>query len=550
MSPSQELRNALSPDFTIKQVKRIFIGRSACGSQIVKIDDTSSRHKEKIVFSNRINRIGPYRLGSAFKFQIPKDTVYSLTRQVDTRQLALSLTSLEPEVDLPEFVYFDTHEQTIYGLPYKPDHIRTYELKLIAEDTVHGGSESDIFILDVEHDDNTREDYLFEITMSFLYRNIELTSRSQQRLSPKDYYEVAHSISTRLMGNTNLEAFRMLDINRYRFTKIAEQMGHQMYDNNMDNYGVNSNSLSIYNENIKQQNKRHTYHYLTNNHNNHNHHKKHGNVLRSIRAINMQSDYFYEFIWTNRTLVTSYSHSQNVLGGGTIFETKTCPKEVIQRDIYERIFPRSVKEFLSSVNVKENITSTDVMDIYNQVFNPLEANLEFLSVEWQPKSVCSNNLGLDTRTFGAKPVRDTSIEEEEEEQAGVDLDDSIAAAETEDPSIMIDVTKEQTELEEYPPNIINLGDRMLAMLIPPIAILIALLFAVTIGCCFHKANQRRKAIETDEPRYHEESPTLYRQRIPIQLEFERGIRVGGLHPGEQESMLDTKFGRHPVICKL
>lgn len=559
MSPSNELRSAVSPDFTIERVKRLFIGRSACGSYAAAVDSTSaSRHKDKIVFSNRLNRIGPYRLGSAFKFQIPKDTVYSMTRQVDTRQLALSLAPLEPEIDLPDFIYFDTHEQTIYGLPYKQEHIRTYELKLIAEDTVHGRSEHDIFILDVEHDDNTREDYLFEVTMNFLYRNIELTSRSQQRLTSKDFYEVAHAISTRLMGNSNLEAFRMLDISRYRFTKIAEPIEHLPYNSNnlLENYEVTSNSLLLEDDieknaenhlsESKQQVKRHLHNHHQNRIWNHHHETS---LIRPVRSINnLQSDYFYEFVWTNRTLVTSYSHSQNVLGGGSIFETKTCPKSVIQEDIYRKLFPRNSQEFLSNVNFNKNITSMDVLDIYNQLFDPLEANLKFLSVEWIPKSVCSNNPGLENRVLGAKPIRDTSAEDDDEEDESADLDNSVAAAETEDPTISISINHDVSEapdVDEYP-NMHYFGDRLLAMLIPPIAILIALLFAVTIGCCFHRANQRRKAMGTMAP-YHDESPTLYRQRIPIQLEFERaGLRGSGIHPSEQESMLDSKFGRHPV----
>ncbi|OTF75162.1 hypothetical protein BLA29_006493, partial [Euroglyphus maynei] len=246
---------------------------------------------------------------------------------------------------------------------------------------------------------------------------------------------------------------------------------------------------------------------------------------------------------------TSYSHSENVVGGGSIFETKTCPKSIIQQDIYHKLFPRNTQEFLANVNLTKNITSMDVLEIYNQLFDPLEANLKFLSVEWIPKSVCSNSLGLENRVLGAKPIRDTSGEDDDdEEDESVNLDDSVAAAETEDPTINISINQdvsETPEVDEYP-NMHYFGDRLLAMLIPPIAILIALLFAVTIGCCFHRANQRRKAMGTMAP-YHDESPTLYRQRIPIQLEFERGgLRGSGIHPSEQESMLDSKFGRQPV----
>ncbi|KAF7491795.1 Dystroglycan [Sarcoptes scabiei] len=528
MQPSQELRAALSPDFSIDHVKRIFIGRSACGSYAASHENTISRHKDKIVFSNRLNRIGPYRLGSGFKFLIPKDTIYSTTRQVDTRQLILSLAPLEPEIELPEFIHFDSHEQTIYGLPFKPEHVRTYELKLIAEDPINGGSEQDVFILDVAHDVNTREDYLFEITMSFLYRNIEMTSKSQQRLTSKDYYQIAQIISNNLMGNSNLDAFRMLEIKRNRFSKIADH--------------ISSLPFSDIDQNSKIPNKRQVYEQD----------EWSARIFspRSRRQSGQLGDYFYEFIWTNRTLVTSYSH--NAFGGGSMFETKTCPKTILQDDILRRLFPASPSEFLAMVNLEKNITNLDILDIYNQIFDPLEANLEFVSVEWSPKSVCYNSPGLETKIFGAKPIADTSAEDvddinDENSDDDHETKQSESISETEDPSINIPVEDSTKIFDEYP-NMIYYGDRLLAMLIPPVAILIALLFAVTIGCCFYRANQRRKAIGTI-PAYHDESPSLYRQRIPIQLEFERGsaLRSSGLHPNEQESMLDTKFGRQVQI---
>src|SRR5699024_9234620 len=110
MSPSQDLKNALSPEFKIFKVKREFIGRSACGSLATSVmppDLTASRHKEKIVFSNRLNRLGPFKVGSPFKFQIPKDTVYSVNRQVDTRDMILSLAPLDQaDQEIPDWIFF------------------------------------------------------------------------------------------------------------------------------------------------------------------------------------------------------------------------------------------------------------------------------------------------------------------------------------------------------------------------------------------------------------------------------------------------------------
>lgn len=223
MQPSPDLKNALSPEFSIAKVKREFIGRSACGSfATIGSGDGTFRQKEKIVFSNRLNRLGPYKVGVPFRFVIPKDTVYSASRQSDSGDLDLSLAPVEPANYIPDWIFFDVREQTIYGLPYRQEHVQTLELKLIAEDRQSGGREADIFAVDVVLDKDTREDYLLEVTMSFAMRNVEKLDAGNLKLTAKDYYQVAQLIATRLMGNSNLEAFRMLEINRYRFTKMDD----------------------------------------------------------------------------------------------------------------------------------------------------------------------------------------------------------------------------------------------------------------------------------------------------------------------------------------
>ena len=132
---------------------------------------------------------------------------------------------MENKFELPDFIFFDDREQTIYGLPWKPEHVNTYELQLIAEDPVNGEREKDVFTIDILYDDYiTRDDYLFEVTMNFLIKNVEKVNEKELKLTPKDYYQLAQLIAFKLIGNTNLNAFRMLDINRHRFTKISEEL--------------------------------------------------------------------------------------------------------------------------------------------------------------------------------------------------------------------------------------------------------------------------------------------------------------------------------------
>ncbi|KAJ6220600.1 hypothetical protein RDWZM_006412 [Blomia tropicalis] len=525
MTPSLDLINTLTPEFKVQKIKREFIGRSACGSYAIAPGSglegfDPSRHKEKIVFSNRINRLGPYKLGEPFRFQVPSDTVYSVKRQVDTRDLVLNLAPVEPEIDLPEFLYFDVREQTIYGMPYKPEHVHTYELQLIAEDPIVGGRESDVFAIDIIHDVHTREDYLFEVTMSFLIRNVEKLASTQLRLSPKDHYQVAHHIATRLMFNSNLDAIRMLEINRYRFTKISEEIigdtGFTSLIEDPNSPKQNENLELLKTHSTKK--RRRSYHNLR--------------FRRNVDAYG-GPDYFYEFVWTNRSLVTQVYSSANVYGGGTVSETIGCPSDQIHSDVYDRLFPSSATEFLANVKLDRNGSHMDVMEIYTRLFESVEANVEFLSIEWQPKSVCSVGSGLEHRIFGAKPIHEPDDDSSEDDGSAQPTQVSTNAPE---PPLL---SPDDGDIELLPAQT-YLGDKLLTVIIPPIAILTALLFAVTIGCCFHRANLRRKAMGTAMQDVSEESPNLYRQRIPIQFEFERG----GVRATETEAMLGQ--GRNPV----
>lgn len=371
LSPSQDLQNAVSPEFKIHRVKREFIGRSACGNFATAGGEGfgPTRHKEKIVFSNRVGRLGPYNVGVPFKYTVPEETVYSVNRRVNARGLVLSLAPVEPNDELPDWIFFDVREQTIYGLPYRPDHVHSLELQLIAEDPLTGGRETDVFVIDVSHDGNTREDYLFEVTMSFALKNIEKLASSDLKLTAKDTFQVANLIATRLLANDS-HALRVLEINRHRYSKIDEIISGKsirasgLFTKNLiinflsDATYTNFNSEATVDPlesgtfespktaskrmahlGVSSKKKRRSYHHLR--------------FRRGIYTPGTTPEYFYEFVWTNRTVVTSYLHSSNAYGGGTLFETETCPRETMLHDLYRRLFPASPREFATFVHLPQ-----------------------------------------------------------------------------------------------------------------------------------------------------------------------------------------------------
>lgn len=558
MAPSVDLKNALSPEYSIAKVKRRFIRRSACGSHAVHpMDVANTRHKDIVMIRNSLNRLGPYKLGQAFKYQIPKDTVYSVTRQVDTRDLHISLAPVEPETDLPEFIYFDTKEQTIYGLPHKLDHVRAFEFQLIAEDPITGGQAKDAFLIEIIQDNVQPEDYLFEVTMTFLVPNVEVVSkRSQIKLSAKDYWHVANQIATKLMGNSQLDVLRVLNIVRHRRTKSLESLEPEELDPNLNL--VIDEPEEGQNESEKKDTVKRSYvdEYLPSEF-----HRSHHSVqsgaqvrLRTKRFTTLDGEYFYEFTWTNRSLITKVEQSVSPYGGGSLYETDTCPKPTIKEDIYDRLFPESVNQFITNVGIPNLLdnegksSKSDLMDAYFALFQLAEANVEFLSVEWQPRSVCSQTVGIESRTLGSKPIKSDAADiDADDEGTGLDDDSnnndpsSSSTQNTTPPANKSGVASDDEIdlLPTYP----YVGDKMLALIIPPIAIMTALLFAVCIGCCFYRASNRRKALANHQVGL-DESPTLVRKRIPIQFEFERGFGGAGTirHP-EAEAMLDPSLHR-------
>lgn len=620
MQPSHELLN-LAPEFRIERIKRLFVRKSSCGNYSGGgpggANQTGSRHKDKLVISNRLNKLGPFKLGQPFKFVIPSDTFYSVNRQANTRQLNLALAPVEPELELPDFVHFDVKEQTIYGLPWKTDSIRTYELKLTAEDPATGGTEVDLFTIDVVHDVHQRDDYLFEVTMYFLFRNVEPIG--DNRLSYKEIYQLSQHIATRLMGNTNLDAFRMLDIQRHRLDKNSvesaidttsefelgdknnmvqieeepapptegtdavkktrrshrsqgqghdhghahnyhhhhhqQHQKHHPHEHHHHEYANNFDDEDLFGE----QHHHHHYNHSGQHQHHHDHHRRQVHKLRFRRdTLSVDGEYFYQFTWTNRSLVTSFSRS-TALGGGSVYETETCPKDVIMEDIYHRLFPQSIDQFVVNTGLNQTMAAADIKlvdklhglrDVYAILFESVDANMIFLSLEWLPKSVCADQQEISGRAFGTKPYRNEEAERQEEEKSKKEP----PSAQSTESNFDTGTLAPGGEFD-IPPATEYLGDKMLAMIIPPIAILVALLFAVCIGCCFHRANVRRKAAMNGMQGGvgmagmmmmggggggGEETPNLTRKRIPIQFEFERMVRPGGMMMtgGEHEAMLD------------
>ncbi len=454
--PSRLLRQTLSPEFRVHRVQLNFITKSACGSYEIPDIDDKTKTKEVPVFRNRIGKLGPFRVGEAFKFKIPEDTVFSPSRQVGTRELALSLRAIEPP-QMPDLIYFDSEEQEIYGLALSSEQVKSYELNLIAEDTISGGTANDIFTIEIidEIRDQSKQ-HLFEIFINLL------GPPGRDELTIRDKVDIVHHISSGILRDGDASAVAILSIKKFQYDGLAQ--GFTDDSNYLDSEPIENNELD---GNRQRRNHRHQHHETAPKH-------------RHARDSNAQ--YYYEYKWTNRTIV---GHEK-------------CPKELILNNIYNRIFERDY----------------DSLKVLKEIFEP---NYDLINVEFQPMGVCKDQ--LTPKVMGPRPIPVTSP-----------------------PSTVLIPTQPTSKEDEDADNAIDIDESnefLLTTIIPPVAILIALIFAAIVGCCFHRANKRRKSVEIStrlpgDPSLNEREAFLQKGRIPIIFEFEQQQQQQQQHVSPQQ----------------
>ncbi|XP_054164939.1 dystroglycan 1-like [Oppia nitens] len=434
--PSRLLRQTIGPEFSVQRVNLNFITKSACGSYEMP-DNDEKKPKENPVFRNRIGKLGPFKLGQAFKYRIPEDTVFSSGRQVGTRDLILNIEAIEP-AEIPEFIYFDSEEQELFGLAINHKWIGSYELKLVAEDNINGGSAYDIFSIDiVDEITDPSKQYTFEVLINLM------APQGRDTLNAKEKVDIVNRISSGMFSDGDSNAVHVLSIKTYQYDGLSPAISD-------DNYlGEEPEPDSPNKE--------------------HNHHSRHKHRERNTRDTNTL--YYFEYKWTNSTI-----HEKD----------DKCPKDLISENVLKRIFQRDY----------------DSLKAHKEVFEP---NFDLINVEFQPLGVCTNF--MNTKTLGARPVPITSP-----------------------PSTMWTPTQQPTPREDEDlDNVIDIEDSnefLLTTIIPPVAILIALIFAAIVGCCFHRANKRRKSIEISsrlptDSALNEREAFLQKGRIPIIFEFEQ-----------------------------
>ena len=416
-----------------------FIAKSACGSyEIPEFDDR--KPKESPIFRNRIGKLGPFRLGEAFKFKIPEDTVFSPARQVGTRELSLTLRPIEPPLT-PEFIHFDSIEQELFGLTLNKERIGSYELNLIAEDTISGGMANDIFTIEIIDDSkDLSKQHAFEIVINLL------GPPGRDELTVREKVDIVQRISSGMFSDGDSSAVQILSIERFQYDGLA--IGATDEDNYLDSEPDSTSDG-------EQKNHRH----------------KHRETAPRSRHSRRDAPplHYFEFKWTNRTIVAQ-DH---------------CPKEAINEDIYKRLFDRSY----------------DSLKSLKEVFEP---NYDLINVEFEPTEVCKNT--MSPKMMGPRPIPATSP-----------------------PPSMHTPTKSPPREDEDAENAVDIDESnefLLTTIIPPVAILIALIFAAIVGCCFHRANKRRKSVEISsrlpgESGLNEREAFLQKGRIPIIFEFEQ-----------------------------
>ena len=461
--PSLLLRQSVGREFRIHKVQMNFVAKSACGSyELPDVDD--KKPKENPQIRNRIGKLGPFRIGEAFKYRIPEDTVYSPGRQVGTRELSLTLQSIEPP-ELPDFIYFDSEEQEIFGLALSKEQINSYELNLIAEDSIGGGTASDLFSIDIidETPDQTKQP-VFEMTINLM------TPPMREDINVKERVNVIERIASGMFSDGDTTAIRILNIEKYQYDGLSPD------SSDTDNY-LHTEHDSDDSEPDKIGSNRH---------------RETAPKTRHSRDMNNPL-YYHEFKWTNRTIV---GHEY-------------CPKELINENVLNRIFRRDY----------------DSLKALKDVFEPLYYDL--LNVEFEPIGVCKTK--MSSKVLGHRPIPVTSP-----------------------PSTESSPTKPTPREDEDIGNAVDIDESnefLLTTIIPPVAILIALIFAAIVGCCFHRANKRRKSVEIStrlpgESGLNEREAFLQKGRIPIIFEFEQQQQQQQQHISAQQSQ---QYNMTPVI---
>ena len=436
--PSRVLRQNIGPEFRVQRVQLNFIAKSACGSyEIPDIDE--KKPKENPIFRNRIGKLGPFRLGEAFRYKIPEDTVFSPARQVGTRELSLTLRSIEPP-EMPDFIYFDSDEQEILGLTLSKERINSYELNLIAEDPVSGGTANDIFSIDIIDDSTDQSKQItFEVVLNLL------GPPGRDDLTVREKVDIIQRISSGMFSDGDSSAVHILSIESFQYDGISP--GDSDDSNYLDSEPENGSE-----DNRHRRNHRHK-------------HQDTAPKHRHSRDVNPQN--FFELKWTNRTIVGQES----------------CPVDLIDENVYKRIFKRDY----------------DSLKVLKEIFEP---NYDLINVEFVPTGVCKNQ--MSSKLMGPRPIPVTSPP----------------------PPIMTSPKPTPGEDEVVENDIDESNEFLLTTIIPPVAILIALIFAAIVGCCFHRANKRRKSVEISgrlpgDSALNEREAFLQKGRIPIIFEFEQ-----------------------------
>ena len=428
--PSRLLRQTIRPDFELERIELKYVQNSACGSYGTPPEEPDK--KKSPIVRNRIGRLGPFKLGQAFRFKIPEDTFYSEGRDVSTRELSLTLKTIDPSI-LPDFISFDTYEQELYGLALSPEQIRTYELNLIAEDRVIGDVRAnDIFTIEIIDESRELTDRLtFELFMNLL------APIGREEISNREKVDIVSKISSKMFNDGHSDAVRILGIRKFVFNSTATLID-EMTDNEIGDR--------------KFMNKR-------------SHRHKHEMLSLNRKTRNSHNHYYYEFRWTNRTIIDDGS----------------CPREFININIIDRIFKESKFEK------------------FKEIFEP---NFELINIEFIPIGQCKNE--IKQKQIGVRPI----------------------------PAIIPVITHTTTTTtttteQDVNGNVITDEDPdfLFTTIIPPVAIFVALILAIVVGCCFHRANRKRKSLEisriSGDPIHPEREAFLQKGRKPIIFEFEQ-----------------------------
>jgi len=349
LMPSQNLIAALQPEFRPQSVKINL--RGSC--------ESSDKLKEESIPSSDGADSGPklrvkigkltWMLGEPIEFRIPSETFYADEGTLDTRDLQLSLHTIDGLIFDKDpkysFLEFDQESQILYGLPFKlEDHAGQREIQLTARHPKSGSKAREVFIIDIEAPDlTTVNNRAFKMSLYMVPRTNEFGPRDRVFLSHKVVGALRTGITSFHHTRDNPELV-VMNIQKFSLSPFSRVQPDAPSLNGKSTDSTGSNEPYFSRDNFAQG----------------------------------QANSFYRYTWTNETI----GYQGN------------CPVEVIRENILRALEQTMLELKSTDAPISDDSSKNDSIRFYDRLRAHFLPESDLIHLRFEPLGACVSALEL------------------------------------------------------------------------------------------------------------------------------------------------------------